>query len=55
VEELAKAVGLCYEDNEPLQTNEKIAARDQSRWELDSASSEGYEERMKREGEYEEK
>jgi uncharacterized protein DUF6335 len=54
VEELAKAVGRSYEDNELLQTNEKIAARDQSRWELDPASSEGYEERMKREGEYEE-
>ncbi len=55
VEELGKAVGLNYTDNEPLHTNEKIAARDQSRWELDPASSEGYEERMKREGEYEEK
>ena len=43
VEELAKAVGLSYKDNEPLQTNEKIAARDQSRWQLDQASSEGYE------------
>lgn len=55
VEELGKAVGLTYEDNEPLHTSEKIAARDQSRWELDPASSEGYDERMKREGEYEEK
>ena len=55
VEELGKAVGLNYEDNEPLHTSEKIAARDQSRWELDPASSEGYDERMKREGEYEEK
>jgi len=55
VEELAKAVGLTYEDDEPLQTGEKIKARDQSRWELDPASSEGYEERMKREGKYEEK
>jgi len=55
VEELAKAAGLTYEDNEPLHTSEKMAARDQSRWELDPASSEGYEERMKREGEYEEK
>ena len=55
VEELGKAVGLTYEDNEPLQTGNKIAARDQSRWELDPASSEGYEERMKHEGEYEEK
>jgi hypothetical protein len=55
VEELGKAVGLTYEDNEPLHTSEKIKARDQSRWELDPASSEGYEERMKREGEFEEK
>ena len=55
VEELGRAVGLNYEDNEALHTSEKIAARDQSRWELDPASSEGYDERMKREGEYEEK
>ena len=46
VEELGKAVGLTYEDNEPLHTSEKIEARDQSRWELDPASSEGYDERM---------
>jgi hypothetical protein len=55
VEELGKAVGLIYETNEPLHTSEKIEARDQSRWELDPASSEGYEGRMKHEGEYEEK
>jgi len=55
VEELGKAVGLTYEDAEPLHTTEKIDARDEHRWELDPASSEGYEERMKNEGEYEEK
>jgi len=55
VEELGKAVGLTYEDNEPLHTTEKVEARDQHRWELDPASSEGFDERMKREGEYEEK
>jgi hypothetical protein len=55
VEEVGKAVGLNYEDNEPLHSSEKIKARDQSRWELDPASSEGFEERMKHEGEYEEK
>lgn len=55
VEELGKAVGLTYQDNEPLHPNEKVAARDKSRWELDPASSEGYEERMKHEGEFEEK
>lgn len=55
VEELGEAMGLTYEDNEPLHTTEKIAARDQHRWELDPASSEGFDERMKHEGEYEEK
>ena len=55
MEELGKAVGLTYEDAEPLHTTEKIDARDEHRWELDPASSEGYEERMKNEGEYEEK
>lgn len=55
VEELGKAVGLTYQDDEPLRASEKIKNRDQSRWELDPASSEGYEGRMKREGEYEEK
>jgi hypothetical protein len=54
VEELGKAVGLAYQDSEPLHTSEKIEARDKSRWELDPASSEGYEGRMKREGEFEE-
>jgi len=54
VEELGKAVGLTYEDDEPLHTTEKIKARDQHRWELDPASSEGFVERMKHEGEYEE-
>jgi hypothetical protein len=55
VEELGEAVGLTYEDNEPLHTTEKLDARDENRWELDPASSEGYEERMRHEGEYEEK
>lgn len=55
VDELGKAVGLIYEDGEPLHTTEKIEARDQQRWELDPASSEGFAQRMKHEGEYEEK
>lgn len=54
VEELGKAVGILYEDGEPLHTAEKLEARDEHRWELDPASSEGFGERMKREGEYEE-
>mgnify|MGYP000278860326 CR=1 FL=1 len=55
VDELGKAVGLLYEDGEPLHTTEKLEARDKHRWELDPASSEGFDERMKHEGEYEEK
>ncbi len=55
VEELGEAMGLTYEDNEPLHTTEKVEARDKHRWELDPASSEGFTERMKHEGEYEEK
>lgn len=55
VEELGIAVGVIYEDGEPLHTTEKIEARDEHRWELNPASSAGFEERMKHEGEYEEK
>lgn len=51
VEELGEAVGLTYEDNEPLHTTEKVEERDRKRWELDPASSEDYNERVNREGE----
>src|SRR5215510_2929 len=53
VDQLGVAVGLIYADNEPLDTQEKIAKRDYSRWELDPASSEGYKMRVNHEGEYE--
>jgi hypothetical protein len=46
VEEIGKAVGLTYEDAEPLHTDEKVAKRDVNRWELNPASSEDYEERL---------
>ncbi len=55
VEELGEAMGLNYEDGEPLHSEEKLASRDEHRWELNPASSEGFDERMKHEGEYEEK
>ncbi len=55
VDELGEAMGLNYEDGEPLHTTEKLEGRDKHRWELDPASSEGFDGRMKREGEYEEK
>lgn len=47
VEEIGRAMGLTYEDNEPLGLDEKLHARDLHRWELDPASSEDYQERMK--------
>jgi hypothetical protein len=55
VDQLGEAVGLTYEDNEPLDTERKVAKRDDRRWELDPASSEGYATRVSHEGEYEEK
>jgi hypothetical protein len=51
VDELGEAVGLTYEDNEPLRATEKVQERDRRRWELDPASSEDYNERVNHEGE----
>ena len=51
VEELGEAVGLTYEDNEPLHSTEKVEERDRKRWELDPASSEDYNDRVNHEGE----
>jgi|SRR5690242_17615969 hypothetical protein len=54
VDQIGEAVGLTYEDNEPLDTEKKVAKRDDRRWELDPASSEGHAKRASHEGEYEE-
>jgi hypothetical protein len=51
VDELGAAIGLTYEDNEPLHTTEKVEQRDRRRWELDPASSEDYSKRVNHEGE----
>jgi len=51
VDELGEAVGLTYEDNEPLHTTDKVEERDRRRWELDPASSEDYNDRVNHEGE----
>jgi len=40
VEELGEAMGLTYEDNEPLGGEDKLEKRDEDRWELDPASAE---------------
>jgi hypothetical protein len=47
VQELGDAVGITYEDNEPLRFGDKLANRDAQRWELNPASSEGYQERLR--------
>ena len=49
VENLGKAAGVTYEDNEELNLVEKVSKRDRNRWELNPSSSEDYQERQKRE------
>jgi hypothetical protein len=45
VDEIGRAIGVQYDDNEELKGDEKIARRDRHRWELDPASAEDYDER----------
>jgi hypothetical protein len=45
VDDIGKALGVVYEDNEELKASDKIADRDRHRWELDPASSEDYRDR----------
>lgn len=45
VDDIGKALGVEYQDNEELKASDKIAERDRHRWELDPASSEDYRER----------
>jgi Family of unknown function (DUF6335) len=47
VEETAAAMGITYADDEELKVGEKERSRDEHRWELDPASSEDYQERLK--------
>jgi len=51
VEEIGKAMGVTYADDEELNAGGKERARDKDRWELDPASSEDYKERLKAETE----
>src|SRR5690606_3791016 len=37
VDELGEAMGLTYDDDEPLNTEERLRARDRNRWELNPA------------------
>jgi hypothetical protein len=45
VDDIGRALGVEYQDNEELRASDKVADRDKHRWELDPASSEDYRER----------
>ena len=45
VDDIGKALGVEYEDNEELKAADKVTERDKHRWELDPASSEDYKDR----------
>lgn len=45
VDDIGKALGVEYQDNEELKASDKVAARDRHRWELDPASAEDYRDR----------
>jgi len=42
VDDIGKALGVEYQDNEELRASDKVIERDKHRWELDPASSEDY-------------
>lgn len=45
VDDIGKALGVQYDDNEELKAADKIVERDRHRWEMDPASSEDYKDR----------
>ncbi len=45
VDDIGKALGVQYDDNEELKGADKISKRDKHRWELDPASSDDYKDR----------
>jgi Family of unknown function (DUF6335) len=47
VDDIGRALGVQYEDNEELKGAAKIEKRDRNRWELDPASAEDYIDRDK--------
>ena len=47
VDDIGKALGVEYQDDEELRGSDKVVRRDKHRWELDPASSEDYKERKK--------
>ena len=47
VDETGQAMGVTYQDNEELKFGEKERSRDIKRWELDPASSDDYNDRVR--------
>ena len=45
VDDIGRALGVEYDDNEELKGSDKVVERDKHRWELDPASSEDYKDR----------
>ena len=45
VDDIGRALGVEYDDDEELQGGDEIASRDRDRWELDPASSDDFDER----------
>jgi len=45
VDDIGRAVGVQYNDNEELKGEKKLLERDKHRWELDPASSDDWEDR----------
>jgi uncharacterized protein DUF6335 len=50
VDDIGRAMGVTYNDGEELKAGEKERSRDEHRWELDPASSEDYQNRVRDEG-----
>jgi hypothetical protein len=53
VDDLGRAAGLTYADDEPLNSDKKVLDRDRNRWELNPASADDQEE-IEEEGEFDE-
>jgi Family of unknown function (DUF6335) len=47
VGEMGAAMGITYADDEELKVGEKERSRDEHRWELDPASADDYQDRLK--------
>lgn len=45
VDDIGRALGVQYDDNEELKASDKIVERDRHRWEYDPASAEDYKDR----------